>query len=75
MMGKGPYIGKRLVSLPELRALVRKNFPRFKISSRDSNPSASSVSGKIYHALRPASVRIFNYVTDQHVVLAEKTAG
>ncbi len=72
LAGRGPYVGKRLVSLRELRRLVRANFPDARFSSRKANPQASSVAGRLFAALSPLSERAFAYVADQHVVLARK---
>lgn len=72
LLGKGPYVGKRLVSLNELRQLVRTTFDQFVIKSRESNPQANSLPGRLYHALSPLSVNLFAHVCDQHVVLANK---
>lgn len=72
MVGRGRYVGKRLVSLPELRRLVGNAFSDARISSRKSNPRASSAAGRMFAALSPFSERAFAYVADQHVVLAKK---
>lgn len=72
MVGRGPYVGKRLVSLPELRSLVESSFSHARISSRRSNPEAQSVVGRAFAAMSPFSERAFAYVADQHVVLAMK---
>lgn len=72
VLGKGPYIGKRLVSLPELRRLTRENFDRVTIRSRAANPQATSLPGRLFHALSPPAEQVFAYVCDQHVVLAGK---
>jgi SAM-dependent methyltransferase len=72
LMGRGPYVGKRLVSLPELRRLIGSSFGEARISSRKSNPQARSAAGRMFAALSPFSERAFAYVADQHVVLARK---
>ena len=78
LAGRGPYTGKRLVSLRELRTLLKDNFEQFEIQARQSNPAATSLTGRAYHALRPWSVNAFSVVCDQHIVLAsngDKPAG
>lgn len=72
LFGKGAYVGKRLVSLPELRKLLRGTFERFEIFSRTSNPEAVSVFGRLFRALSPWSEKLFAYIGDQHVVKACK---
>ncbi|MCF6353728.1 MAG: methyltransferase domain-containing protein [Candidatus Polarisedimenticolaceae bacterium] len=72
MLGRGPYVGKRLVSLPELRRLIKGSFVLFDIFARNSNPKSSSIVGRIYHALSPISVSVYAYIADQHVVLVRK---
>lgn len=72
LVGKGPYIGKRLVSLPELRGLLWRRFQDVRIRSREANPYAKSLPGRLFYALRPYSERVFAYIADQHVVVAEK---
>ncbi len=72
-LGKGPYTGKRLVSLPELRRLVGAHFGAYRLWAREANPHAASLSGRAFHALSPASERLFAYVCNQHVVLAQRT--
>jgi SAM-dependent methyltransferase len=72
LAGKGRYVGKRLVSLPELRALVRDRFREVRIRSREANPQATSLPGRLFYALRPYSEQAFAYIADQHVVLARK---
>lgn len=72
LAGKGPYIGKRLLSLRELRVMLSAVFPRYQVSGRDSNPQATSLPGRLYHALRPVTVPAFAHVCDQHVVVAVK---
>lgn len=72
LLGKGPYIGKRLVSLGELRRLVSRQYREYKILSRKSNPAAQSLAGRLFHWLRPWSERLFAYVADQHLVQAWK---
>jgi SAM-dependent methyltransferase/uncharacterized protein YbaR (Trm112 family) len=72
LLGRGPYVGKRLVSLPELRKLVGAAFGHASISARRSNPTAESLFGRLYHATSPLSERAFAYVADQHVVLASR---
>ena len=72
LLGKGPYIGKRLVSLVELKRLVSANFSAYRIVGRESNSKATGMLGKIYHAMSPLSVGLFSHIVDQHVVLAQK---
>ncbi len=72
LAGKGPYTGKRLLSLGELRGMLARVFGRYTIRGRDSNPHATSVPGRVYHALRAISVPAFAHVCDQHVVVAMK---
>ena len=74
LLGKGPYIGKRLVSLPELRKLLKDVFERYEIYSRTSNPEANSWPGRLFHSLSPWSETVFSYVDAQHVVRACKQA-
>lgn len=70
LLGKGTYIGKRLVSLRELRRLLRQTFADFLIKSREANPHATSLLGKLFYWTRPWSERAFAWVCDQHVVIA-----
>lgn len=70
LLGKGPYIGKRLVSLRELRELLRQTFPDFQVHSREANPQATSLPGKLFYWLRPLSELAFALICDQHVVMA-----
>lgn len=72
LLGKGGYTGKRLVSLSELRKLIRKVFSIFRIESRKSNPHATSLSGKLFRWTSPASEILYSYVCDQHVIIAKK---
>jgi len=72
LLGRGPYVGKRLVSLPELRRLVHSTFSEVYITSRKANAQARSAAGRLFAALSPYSERAFSYVADQHVVLAKK---
>jgi hypothetical protein len=74
MLGKGPYIGKRLLSLLELHHLLEKHFVKFQVSSRQANSEASSIPGKIFYALRPWSEKLFAIVADQHIVLVTKSS-
>jgi SAM-dependent methyltransferase/uncharacterized protein YbaR (Trm112 family) len=70
--GKGPYIGKRLVSLPELRRLVGRSFPDAVITVRRSNPQATSLPGRLFRMTAPWSERLFAQVDHQHFVRARK---
>ena len=72
LLGKGSYIGKRLVSLVELRLLISKKFSSFEILSRRSNPAAESLMGRLYYQFSPWAEKLFAYVADQHVVIARK---
>ena len=72
VLGKGSYIGKRLLSLVELRQLVFKNFSDFQIMSRQANSQSQSWLGKLYYFFSPWSEKLFAYVADQHVVVAKK---
>jgi ubiquinone/menaquinone biosynthesis C-methylase UbiE/uncharacterized protein YbaR (Trm112 family) len=72
LLGKGSYIGKRLVSLVELRLLISKKFSNFEILSRRSNPMAESLMGRLYYLFSPRAEKLFAYVADQHVVIARK---
>jgi ubiquinone/menaquinone biosynthesis C-methylase UbiE len=72
LLGKGPYIGKRLLSLFELQQSLENHFIKFKISSRQANAEASSIAGKIFYNLRPWSEKMFAIVADQHVVVVTK---
>lgn len=72
LAGKGPYVGKKLLSLGELRRSLGSVFRDYSVAGRDSNPDATSLAGRLYHGLSPASVTLFNHVCDQHVVVAVK---
>lgn len=72
LAGKGPYTGKRLLSLRELRRILAPVFGRFTIRGRDSNPRATSIPGRLYHMLRAIAVPAFSHVCDQHVVVVTK---
>lgn len=71
-VGKGGYTGKRLLSLPELRRLLRSHFPDHRIVSRKSNPKARSLAGKLFRWTSPVSERAFAYVEAMHDVVAVK---
>ena len=75
MLGKGGYKGKRLLSLPELRRLLRANFPNHQVVSRRSNPSAQSMAGKIFHFTSPLSERAFAHISELHDVVAVKESS
>lgn len=72
LLGKGRYIGKRLLSLLELQRLLKKYFVNFQISSRQANSEATSIPGRIFYTLRPWSEKMFAFVADQHVVVVTK---
>lgn len=72
LLGKGSYVGKRLISLRELRKPMAHSFDSYVIKSRESNPDATSLVGKLFHSLSPISVKLFAHVCDQHVILASK---
>ncbi len=72
LLGKGPYTGKRLISLRQLRQLIAAHFDTARITSREANPQATSLPGRLYRAFSPWSVHLFAHVCDQHVVLAAK---
>lgn len=72
LMGKGEYIGKKLLSLRELNKIIATYFNEYKILARSANSKSESFLGKIYYLLSPWSEKIFAYVTDQHVVIAIK---
>lgn len=72
--GKGPYTGKRLVSLPELRRLVGEMFPDATIRARESNPTATSLPGKLFRWTSPWSERLYAQIDHQHIVRARKQA-
>lgn len=72
LLGKGPYVGKRLLSMGELKAMVAREFSRHTIYGRDSNPHATSLAGRVYHALRRITVPTFAWLCDQHVIVAVK---
>jgi SAM-dependent methyltransferase len=74
LAGKGPYIGKKLLSLGELRRSLAGVFGAYSIFGRDSNPNATGFAGRLYHGLSPVSVALFDRVCDQHVVVATKEA-
>lgn len=71
-LGKGAYIGKKLLSKVELKQLLSKNFNNFQLISRQANSQSNSWAGKLYYSLSPWSEKIFSYVTDQHIVVAKK---
>lgn len=68
LAGKGGYQGKRLLSLHELRQLLRNAFPAHHIIFRHSNRSATSVAGRIFYLSRFISEPLFAHFCDQHVV-------
>lgn len=70
LIGRGPYTGKRLVSLRELKKLLGSCFDHFQIYSRKSNPNATSIAGKTFHLTRAISEPAFAAVCDQHVIHA-----
>jgi len=70
LIGRGPYTGKRLISLSELRQLAREVFPSHQIEFRRANPNASSLPGKLYAAGRPWTEAAYAQVCDQHVLVA-----
>ncbi len=72
LLGKGPYVGKRLVSLTELKRLLKRYFAKVQIFSRSANANAQSLSGRLFYWLSPWSERLFSYIADQHVVLVRK---
>ena len=72
MLGKGGYTGKRLLSLPELRRLLREMFANYRIVSRKSNPDARSLAGKVFHLTSPLSERAFAHISGLHDVVAVK---
>lgn len=72
LAGKGPYVGKKLLSLGELRRSLGATFGAYSIAGRDSNPNATGLAGRLYHGLSPLSVALFDRVCDQHVVVAVK---
>jgi len=72
LLGKGPYVGKRLVSQHELQRLLSGSFPTHRIFSRRSNPHAESVPGRVFYATRRWSEPAFSLVCDEHVVSATK---
>lgn len=72
---RGPYIGKRLVSLRELRALLDHAFPDFQVYSREANPQATSLPGRLFYGTRPWSERAFALVCDHHVAMATASSA
>lgn len=72
LLGKGGYIGKRLISLNELRAILDRTFPKHRIEYRRSNPQSHSLPGKVFFATRAVAEPAFSYVCDQHIVLTSK---
>ena len=72
ILGKGGYKGKRLLSLPELRRLLRATFPNHQVVSRRSNPNAHSIAGKIFHFTSPLSERALAHISGLHDVVAVK---
>lgn len=74
LFGRGRYIGKRLLSLSELRQVVRRTFAEHEIFWRRSNPQANSIPGRIFYLTRSVSETVFAHLCDQHVVLARKSS-
>ena len=72
LCGRGPYVGKRLLSLAELKAGLAARFPRHVVRGRDSNPAARSLPGRLYHATRGVSVPLAARVCPMHNVVAVK---
>lgn len=72
MFGRGPYLGKRLLSLNELRTLVCDIFPSSEIHTRRSNPASESLVGRLFYLTRHLSEPLFSHFCDQHVVRAYK---
>jgi SAM-dependent methyltransferase len=70
LMGRGPYTGKRLVSLGELRRLAAEVFPSHRIEFRRANPAATSLPGRLFAAGRPWTEEAYARVCDQHVLVA-----
>jgi SAM-dependent methyltransferase len=70
LIGRGPYTGKRLVSLGELRRLAADIFPDHRIEFRRANPNATSLPGKLFAASRPWTEEAYARVCDQHVLVA-----
>lgn len=75
LLGRGAYTGKRLVSLRELRELFGRSFDDYRIYHRRSNPAATSLAGRAFHATRRFSEPAFAVVCDQHVIHAGRAAG
>jgi hypothetical protein len=73
LLGKGPYTGKRLVSLGELRRLIGERFPDVTVRGRPANPQATSLFGRIYRALAPTSENLYAYICPEHTVVARRT--
>lgn len=71
LAGKGGYIGKRLVSLSELRAMLSGTFQSFRIFSRKANPHSRSLAGRLFYSMRGVAEPAYSYVCDQHVILVE----
>lgn len=72
LLVRGPYTGKRLLSLPELQTMLREHFSNFQIFTRSANPQATSIPGRLYYWCQPWSERFFAYITDQHVIVVSK---
>lgn len=72
LLGQGPYIGKRLVSLVELRRLLGKTFDGASVYGRPANPEPRSLLGKLYTGLAPASEKLYAYICPEHTVVARR---
>jgi ubiquinone/menaquinone biosynthesis C-methylase UbiE len=74
LLGKGPYTGKRLVSLPELRRLLGKTFERTAVYGRPANPKPTSLPGRLYAGLAPGSENLYAHICPEHTVVARREA-
>jgi ubiquinone/menaquinone biosynthesis C-methylase UbiE len=72
LAGKGPYIGKRLISLPEFRRLLAGEFASVTIVGRPSNNRTVSMAGRLYSRFAPFSENLFAYVCPEHTALARR---
>ncbi len=75
MLGKGSYIGKRLVSLVELRRLLGAAFEEVAVYGRPANRDATTLLGRLYASLAPASEEAYSYICPEHTALARRKGG
>ncbi|HSK41339.1 MAG TPA: hypothetical protein VK943_16360, partial [Arenibaculum sp.] len=72
LLGRGGYVGKRLLSLRELRGLMARTLPDYRLAVRRSNPHATSVAGRLFRATSPWSEYAFSHIDAEHVLLARR---